>query len=149
MDQQSTPAVTFWEMRLDDYDLGFAVWQVPGCSSKVVLLTGGSSGLGRVAVKRFVSEGHTVIFTGRSADRLDETVAWINSSQEVRARLHTHVLDLENLESIRKGVELLKSLGLSLDVWINNAGRTTINLEYVPVTSKVEKTIFANAIGPW
>ncbi|KAI9276884.1 hypothetical protein BDA99DRAFT_554835 [Phascolomyces articulosus] len=117
---------------------------------KTIFISGGSSGLGREAVKQFLSENHTVVFTGRSIERIQETITWVNPSQDERQRLYGIVLDLESLTSIRETVKTFKSLGISsLDVLLNNAARTTVNLEYVAETTKVEKTIFANTIGPW
>ncbi|KAI8144912.1 hypothetical protein BJV82DRAFT_606675 [Fennellomyces sp. T-0311] len=118
-------------------------------NSKVILITGATGGLGRLAAKRFLAEGHTVVITGRSSSRLDETVQWLELSSSARARLHTIVLDLESLASIRKAVETFKALDLPLDVLINNAGTTLSSHEFVAETTKVEKTIFVNAVAPW
>ena len=116
--------------------------------SKVILLTGGTGGLGRSAAKKLLSEGHIVIISGRSEEKLEQAIKWINPSDP--KRLHTITLDLESLSSIQDAVESFKSLGLPrLDVLINNAGRTTVDLEYVKDTETVEKTVFTNAIGPW
>ncbi|KAG2226994.1 hypothetical protein INT45_006401 [Circinella minor] len=116
--------------------------------SKIILLTGGSGGLGRSAAKQLLSEGHTVVITGRSQEKLKQAIKWINPSNP--ERLHTITLDLESLVSIQDAVESFKSLGFStLDVLINNAGCTTVDLEYVKDTKRVEKTVFTNAIGPW
>jgi NAD(P)-dependent dehydrogenase (short-subunit alcohol dehydrogenase family) len=43
--------------------------------SKVALVTGGSSGIGLAAAKRFVAEGATVYITGRRQEALDAAVA--------------------------------------------------------------------------
>ncbi|KAI8150015.1 hypothetical protein BJV82DRAFT_662106 [Fennellomyces sp. T-0311] len=122
---------------------------VSTANNKVVLLTGGSGGLGRTAAKRFLDEGYTVVITGRTIGRLEEAVEWIDPGKQARTRLHTIVLDLESLESIRNAIDSFKALGLPLDILLNNAGRTTNEREYAKDTKRVEKTIFANAIGPW
>ncbi|KAI8150171.1 hypothetical protein BJV82DRAFT_662260 [Fennellomyces sp. T-0311] len=119
-----------------------------GCS-KVVFITGSTGGLGRAAAKRFLDNGHNVVITGRTAQQLEEAIIWMQPSSEARKRLHTIELDLESLTSIRKAVCSFKFLSLPLDILLNNAGRTTTKLEYVQDTTRVEKTIFANAIGPW
>ena len=38
-------------------------------ASKVAIITGGTSGMGEATARRFVQEGATVVFTGRSEDR--------------------------------------------------------------------------------
>ncbi|KAI9257203.1 hypothetical protein BDA99DRAFT_539310 [Phascolomyces articulosus] len=117
-------------------------------SGRIIFITGGSGGLGRSVAKRFLSEGHTVVITGRTDAKLKQAVEWINPSNP--KRLHTIILDLESLSSIRGAVESFKALGFpTLDILINNAGRTTVNHEFVADTKIVEKTIFANAVGPW
>lgn len=42
---------------------------------KVVIVTGGGSGIGAATAHRFGSEGATVVITGRTRDKLDEVVA--------------------------------------------------------------------------
>ncbi|KAI9270449.1 hypothetical protein BDA99DRAFT_434096 [Phascolomyces articulosus] len=118
---------------------------------KVVLITGGTSGLGRISAKYILAEGHTVIITGRSKARLDEAFDWIKPTDEQsKAHLHTLVMELESLSSIKTGVETFKTMGLSpLDVLINNAGVVNIHHEYVEETTLVDKTIFVNAIAPF
>ncbi|KAG2216267.1 hypothetical protein INT45_002912 [Circinella minor] len=118
-------------------------------NKKVVLITGGTSGLGRNAAKYILSEGHTVIITGRSKNRIEEVFEWIKPTPDEKARLHSIVLHLDNLESIRNAVESFKSLNLTLDTLINNAGAIYNNLQYSEETTVVEKTFFTNIIGPW
>ena len=117
---------------------------------KVIFITGGSSGVGRSTVKLFVSKGHTVIFTGRSKERLEQAIKWIQPSTEERSRLYPVVLDLESLESVRDAVASFKSLNFSsLDVLINNAGCSNPELKYSIDTTRVESTIFANTVAHW
>ncbi|KAI8150168.1 hypothetical protein BJV82DRAFT_504049 [Fennellomyces sp. T-0311] len=123
--------------------------QIPKKSSKTVLITGATSGLGRLAAQRFLSEGHTVVITGRTSRRLDEIIEWLQLPASAQARLHTIVLDLDSLSSIRQAVESFKALNLPLDVLINNAGRTSVSHEFVADTTDVEKTVFVNAVAPW
>ena len=66
--------------------------------SKVILLTGGTGGLGRSAAKKLLSEGHTVIISGRSEEKREQAIKWINPSDP--KRLHTFILDLESLLSM-------------------------------------------------
>ncbi|KAI9495294.1 hypothetical protein BDB00DRAFT_814031 [Zychaea mexicana] len=118
-------------------------------TKKVVLITGGTSGLGRISAQKILCDGHTVVITGRSKSRLDEAVAWIKPSAKEKERLHTLILDLESLENIRSFVESFKALGLTLDVVVNNAGIIPSSHEFVKETMVVEKTFWTNIVAPW
>ena len=127
-------------------------------SNKVVLITGATDGIGKLAAQKFLIAGNTVIITGRSEEKLDATATWLRQQQKeqhndtpTEGLLYTLLLDLTSLESVRQAVDSFQSLGLNkkIDVLINNAGTTTSELEYVPETREVEKTIFVNAVAPW
>ena len=47
--------------------------------SRIVLVTGGGSGLGRAVAARFRDGGDTVVITGRNAGRLASTAAEIGA----------------------------------------------------------------------
>jgi NAD(P)-dependent dehydrogenase (short-subunit alcohol dehydrogenase family) len=44
-------------------------------TDKVAIITGGTSGMGEATVRRFIEEGATVVFTGRSENRGAEIAA--------------------------------------------------------------------------
>lgn len=83
-----------------------------------ILITGGSAGIGLAIAKKCISEGATVVITGRSKEKLDAVATEISSSS-----LKTLVWDVSDI-SIRD-VKLLEALDLldgQLDVLVNNAG---------------------------
>ncbi|HEY5650245.1 MAG TPA: SDR family oxidoreductase [Acidimicrobiia bacterium] len=82
----------------------------------VALITGGTSGIGRRSVERFVEEGATVIFTGRREDKGAEIVAQVGDAAVfVRADV-TVEADIEN--AIRFTYERYGRI----DSLFNNAG---------------------------
>ena len=83
---------------------------------KVVLVTGGTRGIGRAIAKAFKDAGATVYITGTTEER----------TKKVAEELGVKGLkmDVTNREEVKKGVdEILKTEG-KIDVLINNAGIT-------------------------
>lgn len=78
---------------------------------KVILITGGSSGLGEAMCKRLAAQGHAVYGTGRKV----EDGAQANGATMLR-------MDITNADSVERGVaEVLRREG-RIDVLVNNAG---------------------------
>lgn len=50
-------------------------------NGKVVIVTGGGSGIGEATARRFADEGATVIITGRNKERLEETASSISKDR--------------------------------------------------------------------
>lgn len=122
--------------------------------AKVIMITGGTSGLGRGAARKLLAQGHAVVITGRSQDKLDAASAWILDGlplgDAAKTRLHKIVLDQSSLASVDAAAAAWSSLGLPrLDVLIHNAAEVNAELEYVSETTVVDKTIFGNAVAPW
>ncbi|MFT7611356.1 MAG: 3-oxoacyl-[acyl-carrier protein] reductase [Parvicellaceae bacterium] len=80
-----------------------------------VLLTGGSSGIGKETAKQLVINGAKVVITGRDEVKLNKT------AEEIGAiALH---FDISKLDTIEKASEkAISLLGGKIDVLINNAG---------------------------
>lgn len=87
-------------------------------SDDVVLVTGGSNGIGFAIAKRFVEEGATVIITGRNQDKLDAAVKEISSS-----RIYSIVWDISNVSIIEEKINKMREMvGKDITILINNAG---------------------------
>jgi len=84
--------------------------------SKVVVITGASSGIGAALARQLGSEGHRLVLAARREAPLNAVAA---ASGEAKAV----VTDV----TVRADVEQLKSAAIKafgqIDVWINNAGR--------------------------
>jgi 3-oxoacyl-[acyl-carrier protein] reductase len=80
-----------------------------------VLITGGSSGIGKETAKQFIAKGAKVVITGRDESKLNEVANEIGAIPLA--------FDISNLKSIQqKAKEALSLLEGTIDVLVNNAG---------------------------
>jgi NAD(P)-dependent dehydrogenase (short-subunit alcohol dehydrogenase family) len=82
-----------------------------------VLVTGGSSGIGRATVLRFASEGAAVVAAGRDRERLDEVVA-----AGAGGRITPELLDVRDTGAVRDLMRRLVERMGRLHVLVNCAG---------------------------
>ena len=108
---------------------------------KVVLVTGGSSGIGRAAALQFAALEAHVLITGRRAERLDEAA-------KDHPRIEAMVADTSKPEDASRTISKAIERWGRLDVLVNNAGAGGI----IPLAEiNVERVIdiFAvNVLGP-
>src|SRR5437762_3679699 len=110
-------------------------------SDKVIILTGGSSGIGRAAALRFARQGHKVLVTGRRVGPLEEAVA-------EHPNLVGLVADAASAEDASRTVAKAVDLWGRVDALINNAGAGAI-LPLVDTTADRIMDIFSvNVFGP-
>ncbi len=83
---------------------------------KVVIVTGGTSGIGEAVVRRFIQEGAKVGIIGRSTDKLDRL------SEEFGESLLAVQGDVSQYEDNEKVVQATVEKFGKLDVFIANAG---------------------------
>ena len=104
--------------------------------SKVVLITGGSSGIGKSIGEFLHHKGFIVYGTSRNPEKV------LNSVFPLVA------LDVRNVESIQAAVAKVIAISGRLDVVINNAGvGITGPLEEIP-TSEIKNNFETNFFGP-
>ena len=110
----------YWERHLDP-DL-FIDRSLRGhVEGKKVLITGGSSGIGKAATTMLAKAGAEVLVVARGEEALNETVAEITESG---GNAHAYRCDLSDIaECDRLVAEVIKDHG-HVDILINNAGRS-------------------------
>jgi NADP-dependent 3-hydroxy acid dehydrogenase YdfG len=87
--------------------------------SKVILITGASSGIGAATARRLAEAGHLIVAGARRTDRLAEL------GDEVRATggvLNAYPLDVTDLGSVRAFAAAALDRHGRIDVLVNNAG---------------------------
>lgn len=84
--------------------------------NKVVVVTGGTSGIGLAAAKAFVAEGAVVFITGRRQDVLDAAV------KEIGGRVTGVRADMSKLADIDRVYDAVQHQHAQIDVLFANAG---------------------------
>lgn len=86
---------------------------------KSIVVTGASSGMGKVIVEQYVKEGANVVAVARRKERLDELAASLTGEA---GKIVTMVGDVSKREDCEAMIDLaVKEFG-KLDVLVNNAG---------------------------
>lgn len=110
----------YWERHLDpDLFIDRSLRGTVG--GKVVLVTGGSSGIGLAAAHKFAEAGAITIICGRDQDKLDE------ACKEAKAKGYEFVAypaDIADMADCDRFVKLLIDNHGGVDFLINNAGRS-------------------------
>ena len=88
-------------------------------SSKVAIVTGAGSGIGKAAALALLSEGYSVALAGRRAEPLERAVRESGAGNERALAVST---DVGNPDSVRNLFAQVKSTFGRLDVLFNNAG---------------------------
>lgn len=88
-------------------------------SGKVVVITGGSSGLGEATAKMLSSMGATIVLAARRKDRIDALAEEIKNNGGKALAVVTNVTDVEQVKALIEAA--VKEFG-KIDVMINNAG---------------------------
>lgn len=113
--------------------------------NKVVLITGGSGGIGKATAKLCLAEGAKVMLVGRREEKLKATAKELNS-----ANLEYCTADVSKAEDVQKYTKTTLSKFKGIDVFFNNAG---IEGPVKPIidypNTEFDKVININLKGVW
>jgi NAD(P)-dependent dehydrogenase (short-subunit alcohol dehydrogenase family) len=119
-------------------------------SKQVVLITGSSTGFGRLFTETLARQGHTVFATMRDpGGRNAKNAAEIRTLAEKDA-LPIHVLEMDVTEdsSVERAVDAAVAKAGRIDVAINNAGYYLGGLEETVTTEQAKRLMDTNFLGP-
>lgn len=86
--------------------------------SRIALITGATSGIGRATAVAFAKVGINLILCGRRQERLEELASLLNS----QVKTTTLLFDVSNKEAVFTAIESLPEPWRAIDILVNNAG---------------------------
>lgn len=98
---------------------------------KVVVVTGGSAGIGKAAALAFAAEGCRVAICGRSQAKLD---AASRELEAAGATFMAEAVDVADMAAVQAFADAVCAQFGAIDVWVNNAGvnRAKPVLQFTP-----------------
>ena len=116
-------------------------------NGKVVLVTGGSRGLGKAISEGFAAAGAKVVVSSRKLENCEAVVAGIRDSGGEAYPIAAHVGDIGSLDGLIDGTYAQYG---KLDILVNNAGT---NIAMGPLSDltpeQYDKMYQVNQRGPW
>ena len=110
--------------------------------SKIIVITGAGTGLGRALARRFAADGETLVLLGRTLATVEKVAA------QIGARATAMACDVGSPASVRAAFAAIGARHQKIDVLINNAG---IYLPYTLANATDEQilaSIATNLTGP-
>ncbi len=91
-------------------------------NEKVIMVNGGTNGIGREVLYSFLKEGAIVFFTGRNSTKGKEI------EQEYQGKAHFSLVNNENVSEIDQFFQDVKGKCEKIDVLFNNAGVLSVGM---------------------
>ncbi len=115
-------------------------------TDKVALVTGGSAGIGKEIVLKYLQEGATVITIARNIDKLKK----IRNLTDRNDQLFLQRCDMGNREDVQMILDYIKEKFGRLDILVNNAGIMDGMEPIGDVSDETwDKVIAVNLTGPF
>ncbi len=111
---------------------------------KIVLITGGASGIGKIMIRLMLERKAKVIIWDINQESIDRTIAEFSNKGEIFG----YTVDVSNLEQIQATAKKVKSEIGIVDVLINNAGIIVGKYFNEHTVSDISKTMDINANAP-
>jgi NAD(P)-dependent dehydrogenase (short-subunit alcohol dehydrogenase family) len=109
--------------------------------SKVIVITGAGSGLGRALARRFAADGDKVVLLGRTFSKLERVAA------EVGDNAFAIACDIGNAEDVRAAFAKIAERHKKVDVLINNAAMIDYSTLATASDTHIIGTVSTNLIG--
>ena len=111
--------------------------------NRIALITGATSGIGRITALELAKKGFDLILVARSEEKA------LQLQSEIGDQVKTDFIecDLSSIQSVRKAVEIIRQRYTRIDILINNAG---IIMQHKQMSvNGIEMTFATNHLGPF
>lgn len=115
-------------------------------TNKICLITGATSGIGKVTATALANMGATVVITGRRQTRIFSALQEIRT-QTGNENIHALQADFADLNTVRALADSFLAMFDRLDILVNNAG-SYYNRRHIAL-QKVERTFLVNHLAPF
>lgn len=113
-------------------------------TSKIIIITGASDGLGKIVAEQLLKRGAKVIYACRNEKKTLEVIG--NLDKKYRENASFMKVDLSSFASIKKFCEEVNKELQHLDILINNGG--SVFEEYHQTENGIESTLHINTLAP-
>ena len=117
-----------------------------GMEGKIVLITGGTSGIGKAAATALAAKGAEVVVIGRNRERAEKALAEIRRDSG-GPKVSLMLADLAVQTEVRKLAEGFRERHDRLDMLVNNAG--LIQSRRTETPEGIELTLAVNHLAPF
>ncbi|KAI0754733.1 NAD(P)-binding protein [Daedaleopsis nitida] len=124
----------------------FSVDQMPNLAGRVVLVTGGNTGIGYETVKALLQHDAKVYLAARNKEKAKASIASLKRDTGKEAMFLE--LDLANLASVKKAADEFLSKEHELHILFNNAGVSMTPMDWT-TNDGYDLQWGTNVVGPW
>ncbi len=90
-------------------------------NNKVIVVTGGTKGIGRAIINKFAKSGFDLITCSRNEEELFDLQKDVKNTFD--ARINVVAADLSKKEGVDQFIEFVKMVGKPVEILVNNTGR--------------------------
>jgi hypothetical protein len=111
-------------------------------STGLIVVTGGTKGIGKAVVNKFASKGWTVATCSRNEDDLMKLKDEVKEAYD--SQLYIRKADLSKQEEVQYFAEFIRLIGMPVDILVNNTGQFIPGLVHEEEDGALEKMIETN-----